>query len=70
MVKPSVWNLIERRITPLWVPDEQEDAILLKIQREEAEERERVKATRKFVRKWRVARALVDKGERCTCDSR
>lgn len=43
-VKPSVWNLIERRVAPLWVPDDREDVILAKIQAEEAQEREHAKA--------------------------
>ena len=43
-VKPSVWNLIERRVAPLWVPDYREDVILAKIQKEEAQEREHAKA--------------------------
>jgi len=43
-VKPSVWNLIERRVAPLWVPDDREDVILAKIQKEEAQEREHAKA--------------------------
>lgn len=46
VVKPSVWNLLERKIAPLWVNDDREDVILAKIQQEEAEEREAAKATR------------------------
>ena len=48
VVKPSVWNLLERKIAPLWVNDDREDVILAKIQKEEAEERELAKATREF----------------------
>ena len=48
-VKPSVWNLLERKIAPLWVNDDREDVILAKIQKEEAEERELAKATRKLL---------------------
>lgn len=44
VVKPSVWNLLERKIAPLWVNDDREDVILAKIQKEEAEERELAKA--------------------------
>lgn len=45
VVKPSVWNLLERKIAPLWINDDREDVILAKIQQEEAEEREAAKAT-------------------------
>lgn len=46
VVKPSVWNLLERKIAPLWVNDDREAVVLAKIQREEAEERKEAKATR------------------------
>ena len=49
VVKPSVWNLLERKIAPLWVNDDREDVILAKIQKEEAEERELAKARRKIL---------------------
>ena len=49
VVKPSVWNLLERKIAPLWVNDDREDVILAKIQKEEAEERELAKATRETI---------------------
>ena len=46
VVKPSVWNLVERHVAPLWVNDDQEAVILAKIQREEAEERKAAQAKR------------------------
>ncbi|XP_063681246.1 protein FAM227A-like isoform X1 [Bolinopsis microptera] len=62
VVKPSVWNLLERKIAPLWVNDDREDVILAKIQKEEAEERELAKATPQYqIGNMRdVCRMLID----------
>lgn len=64
VVKPSVWNLLERKIAPLWVNDDREDVILAKIQQEEAEERELAKATRELARQtdklWNVGHDLMN----------
>ena len=49
VVKPSVWNLLERQVAPLWVNDDREAVILAKIQREEAEERKAAQAKRKWM---------------------